>query len=722
MKRLLILIILLSFLTGCGASGAKPTTTPTLTSTPKATATAIPTATATLTPTPTLTPTLTPTPTRTPYPTATPTPEGYYTSDLGFSLTLPPNWEVTNVTTDTVLFESSTGTSRLFAAVYQGGDQFVVDEFITQLCQQILTDYTHYEVNEDEQITVADGSTLQRTVFTCNGSGSDTFQGELLYRQSGGTLVTFIAFSATMHLSSSQLDIYHSIYSTIDLTPDTMYGLPVSETLLLLGSDPQPEEMDPAVSQSSAAGYVGLLYSGLVRLTSDYQMVGDLAESWIASEDGSVYTFTLRNGLTFQDGSPLTAEDVKYSWERTADPATKSPTASTYLGDIAGVKEKLAGDANEISGVKVIDDLTLQVTLSSPVQYFLAKLAYVTSFVVQKQSVEANPDEWMFHPNASGPYTLKELQKNKLITFERNDLYYEPAQIRYMAYNTDAPGTSLSYFESGVADLVYPSRVEIAEIQAPDHPLNDQLMTGNGMSTSFIMFNNAIPPMEDPHVRLALTLAIDKDHMIEQFFNNLFPRADSILPPGMPGYTEFPAQKFDPQAARDALAASVYAGKMPVLTLNVSGYAGDTDAWADALIQMWRENLGIEVQIEFLDPINYVGAAHEGHGQIVLFGWGADYPDPANFLDVLFHSGSDMNVSGYTNPEVDTLLEQARTEIDSTKRLDLYHQAETLLLDDHAALPIDHSMSYILVNPRVKGYTITNFGEKWFLDVSLAEP
>jgi ABC-type transport system substrate-binding protein len=190
----------------------------------------------------------------------------------------------------------------------------------------------------------------------------------------------------------------------------------------------------------------------------------------------------------------------------------------------------------------------------------------------------------------------------------------------------------------------------------------------------------------------------------------------------MPGFSEFPPQTFDPKAARDALAASSYANKMPVLTLNIGGTAGDKDPWTDALIQMWRENLGIEVKIEYLDPINFTAAAHKGHGQIVLYGWGADYPDPANFLDILFHSKSEFNVSGYTNTQVDALLEQARTEIDSATRLSLYHQAETLLLNDHAVIPMDNSMDFNLVNPRVHGYKMPHFGMKMILDMWLATP
>ncbi len=712
MRRTLYALVILSLLTGCGAIGAKPTTTPTVTSTATATATATATSTQTPTPTPTLTPTITPTATRTPTPTPTATPQGFYASDIGFSLILPTSWEVTDETDTMVIFDSATGTTRMVVLIVPTEEEPALSDFLTGVCSGIATTLTKYVIDEEEQVTLGDGSVLERTLFTCKGSGGETYQLELVSGVKGYKYYVFMSSSATRHLGTSQLSLIKNLYSTISLSSDMIYGLPRSETLLLLGYDPEPEELDPALGQSSAGDYTGLLYSGLVRLTPDMQIVGDLAENWTISTDGLVYTFTLKSGLTFADGSALTSADVKYSWERAADPATDSPTANTYLGDIAGFKEKRDGEAEEISGVIVIDNLNLQVTLKSPVQYFLAKLAYPTSYIVQKAAVEADAEEWMFQPNASGPYSLKELSADERIIFERNENYYQPAQIRYVAFNTNAAGTNLSYYQSGEADITYPSMSDIEEIQAADHPLHDQLISTGSMCTTYIMLNNTISPMEDPNVRLSLSLAIDKKRMIEQFYNNMIDPSTALLPPAMPGYTEFPAQEFDPQAAKDALAASTYTDKMPVLTLNVSGYAGDEDTWADVLIEMWKQTLGIEVKIEWLDPIMYSTAAHEGHGHMVLYGWCADYPDPANFLDILFHSGSDLNVSGYTNAEVDALLEKARTEPDAAVRLSLYNQAETLLLEDHAAIPMDNSPQYELVNPRVHGYVITPIGVK----------
>jgi oligopeptide transport system substrate-binding protein len=712
MKRLLIAILITGLLSGCVSIVNAPTFTPTPTSTATPTATATATSTPTSTATPTLTATSTATPTRTFTPTPTATPVGFYASDMGFSFILPTNWEIVDESDDLVIIESATGSTQVAAGPVPSEEYSSTEDFISSLCLGILGENATYTIDEQEQITFGDGSAAERTVFTCNLTSTQTFQGEIAANQHGSNVYIFVTFSSTGRLSSSQHDTLTNLYASINLTPDTIYGLARADSLLLLGYDPLPEDLDPALAQTSPGDYIGLLYSGLVRLTSDMQVVGDLAESWTTSADGLVYTFTLRSGLSFQDGSPLTADDVKYSWERAADAATDSPTALTYLGDIVGFKAMHDRLATDVSGIEVIDDVTLQVTLENPVQSFLGKLTYPTSFVIDQASVEARPELWMYHPNASGPYGLKEREAYEWLIFERNEMYYQPALIPYVIYQTDAPGTDLSYYQSGEADIVNPSFTDTREIQDPAHALHDQLLMGSEMCTRFIMLNNTMQPMEDANVRKALSLAINKDYMVEQFLDNMYPRADGILPPGMPGFAEVNAPTYDPQAAKEALAASSYAGKMPTLTLSISGYAGDTNDWADALIQMWRDVLGIEVQIEYLDPLEFTQAAHDGHGQMVIFGWCADYPDPSNFLDILFHTDSDLNVSGYTNPSADELLDQARIEPDQSTRLDLYNQVESKLLDDYATIPINHTTAYVLVNPRVKGFLVTPIGVK----------
>jgi ABC-type transport system substrate-binding protein len=476
----------------------------------------------------------------------------------------------------------------------------------------------------------------------------------------------------------------------------------------MLGGDPDPEDLDPATTYGSAQGYVGHLYSGLVRLSPQLQIEPDLAGEWDISPDGRVYTFTLRSGLTFQSGDPLTAEAVRASWERAADPDIESPTAATYLGDILGVKDKLAGEAESIAGLSVVDDRTLVVTLDAPKPYFLAKLTYPTAYVVNPRAVDEGGARWMFEPDASGPYALREYNAGSSILFERNPAYYQPPAIQYIAYTFYPGGSGISLYEAGQIDILFIGALDAAHVREPDDPLHAEWQSVPSLCTSFLMFDNHKPPLDDVNVRKALMLALDRDTLIERFTENLDLRADTILPPAMPGHSdEFPLYKFDVAAARQALAESKYADNLPALVLNERGSGDEASDFLTAVAEMWRENLGLEVSIEFLDPRDYTRAAREQHGHAVTYGWCADYPDPENFLDVLFHSASDFNVAAYSNPDVDALLEEARTELDPARRLDLYHQAETLILEDAGALPWQHSIFDVLVKPRINGYVIS---------------
>jgi oligopeptide transport system substrate-binding protein len=211
--------------------------------------------------------------------------------------------------------------------------------------------------------------------------------------------------------------------------------------------------------------------------------------------------------------------------------------------------------------------------------------------------------------------------------------------------------------------------------------------------------------MDDINVRKAFSLAVDPERLVQILNGGLTPIARSILPPSMPGYSnDLSVGSFDPEAAKAALSTSKYANNLPVITLTVSGYANNEDDYITALVNMWQTNLGVTVEVEYLDPVNFTQEAVSRHGQMVSYGWCADYPDPQNFLEILYQTGSDFNVAGYSNPIVDELLSTAQIEQDVTTRLSLYRQIESLLLQDFAAIPILNNVSYVLVKPEVKGY------------------
>ncbi|GAH82918.1 unnamed protein product, partial [marine sediment metagenome] len=206
------------------------------------------------------------------------------------------------------------------------------------------------------------------------------------------------------------------------------------QVLNLYGIDPYT--LDPAVSSEMASHeYVMQLFNGLVRLDDNLEPGPDIARRWQVSDDGRTYTFYLRDNARFHNGRQVKAEDFEYSWQRACNPDTGSQTAATYLGDIVGVGQVLAGESEEISGVRVIDDYTLEVTIDAPKGYFLSKLTYPTAFVVDKANVESGGDWWRT-PNGTGPFRLKQWDENSLLVLERNELYYgELAKVNLVTFS-----------------------------------------------------------------------------------------------------------------------------------------------------------------------------------------------------------------------------------------------------------------------------------------------
>lgn len=472
--------------------------------------------------------------------------------------------------------------------------------------------------------------------------------------------------------------------------------------------------IDPALTQSGPADIVGAVFSGLVRLDARLDLVPDLAESWEVSDDGLTYTFNIDPDARFHDGRPVTAADFKYAWERALRLETESPTAMTYLGDIVGADDLLAGDADSAGGIEAPDARTLRVTIDAPRSYFLYKLAYPTAYVVDRANVERGGEAWTDAPNGTGPFKLKQWIKDELLVLERNDAWHggEPA-LAHSVYRIFA-GYPMRMYERGEIDLTGVGRFDIDRARDPANALNQHLREGTLMCTSYLGFNVAIPPFDDPKVRQALALAaeLDKELAVSRF--GLDERAAGILPPGMPGRNPaLEPSAFDPDAARRLLDESRYGGaeNLPVITSYASSGAMH---WA------WEHHLGLEVEavsiFEFGDRLERLDNQELG---VFRAGWCADYPDPQNFLDVLFRTGSAQNHFAYANPEVDALLDAAAVHPDQARRFDLYRQAERLILDDWVAVPLWHSREFVLVQPYVKGYQLTPIGVAQLHDISI---
>ena len=494
-----------------------------------------------------------------------------------------------------------------------------------------------------------------------------------------------------------------------------------SSRLRLASGD--PVTMDPHLAGDAlSAEYIVEVFGGLLTIlppsddvATDLAIVPDLAEDFpTISPDGLTYTFRLRSDAVFHSGRRVTADDVKWSLERAASPlpigATQpSSTALAYLGDIVGVRESFFGIADDVEGIAVIDERTIQFTLTEPLPagLFLAKLTYPTAFVVDQQQIEANPRNWTRKPNGTGPYKLREWRLGERIVLEANERYHLGAPLVGQVLYELAGGSSLTRFENGELDVAGIGLADISRARDPNSDLNPLYQFFPQFTISYIAFNTAVPPFDDPNVRRALALSIDRAKVAEVTFSNMLLPATGILPPQLPGFTRddktFP---FDPEAARAALAASSYGGPddLPPIVLTEVGGGAEARTDTQAFLEQWRNELGIAVEIRQTDFATFLADQDAGRLQMFNAGWIMDYPDAEDILGLKFHSESSLNDVGYSNPEVDLLLDEARIERDPQRRLELYQQAELLIVDDVAWIPLYFQLSHVVINPDIEGW------------------
>jgi ABC-type oligopeptide transport system substrate-binding subunit len=637
-----------------------------------------------------------------------PTPRGFYDHEQGaFTIQYPRNWEKIEEDEYRVSVRSRSDQVVFTALSFQGSPEDTLDDF-QALWFEGATIVTQ---SDDFEVSLANG-----LAATARDLRVELEEGELLdfrvafYNRDGQEYVGI--FYAPENGLEDQADTINTIYASFTPYVRSLFDTPRDETLVMLGYDPNPVDLDPAQTTSGASDFVGLLYAGLVRQSPGLAIEPDLAESWVIDSSGTIYTFTLRADAAFADGQPLTSADVVYSWERAADPETNSPSVKTYLGDILGLQDKLEGQAETIAGLQIINERTLQVTLDAPKPYFLLKLTFPTSFIVNRADVEAGAaqedDQWVFAAHGSGPYILDQYEETSSITFKPNPYYHTPPSIPYVAFIINPGGSAISRYETGDLDILYISGDTSLRVRRPDDPLNADLSTITTLCTTYVSMSNSLPPFDDPNVRRAFLLAVDREILLERLTRNLNLPALTIFPPALPGFTlDNALPEYDPEAASAALAASRYAGNLPEIVLETSGFGIDPGSTVKALVEMWRKTLGVDVRVVLLDPINFTQAARENPAHMTLSGWCADYPDPQNFTEPLFKTGAEFNDVGYSNPNVDALIDQAGIEPDPQRRVAMYQEIERLLLEDLAIIPLQHGVRDVLVQARVKGFVIS---------------
>lgn len=648
-----------------------------------------------------------PSPTHTPLPAAGEDgtyPVRYFHTELPVSLEPPPGWQVTEDTGGMSLAELSdpeTGARMVLAADPAGA---ALDD---ANLQAVRTRYgPEAAVDEAGEFTFASGE----PGYLRQGRVGDTGAWAVA-SLAAPEVILHLMLSAPSGSAESVLGRFHS--SARSLRVESSEPLPVDRAATLSIDPGESPELDPALSAYGGPdGIIGDLFRGLVVLDPNLQIRPAIAERWDVSPDGAVYTFHLNPAARFHNGRPVTAEDVVFSWERAASPATGSSTALTYMGDIAGLAAFNAGGADSISGLELIDEHTLQVTLAIPRPTFLYKLAYPVSWIVDRFNVGF--PAWEQHPNGTGPYRVAQHLKDQVLLLESNPWFYagEPAirSIRYLMY----AGYTQQLYEMGEVDQAYVTRDQITRVEDPSDGLYGTLVTEPAMCTSYVSFNTSEPPFDDARVRQAFAHTVDRQRYVEAITNGEDLAASGLLPPGMPGFgADLDRPGYEPGAARALLAESSYGtGSLPEIVWTVPTQGGWASPAVAFLADGWQRELGVEVRLEGIEWQEYYQRLNAGdYGQILIEGWCADYPDPENFLEALFHSSSTQNRAHYASAEFDRLVEAARVETDLARRLEAYRQAEQLLLDDAPALFINHSgPSFMIWRPGVGGYLSAAIG------------
>ncbi len=472
-----------------------------------------------------------------------------------------------------------------------------------------------------------------------------------------------------------------------------------------------PTTFDPAMVQDGTTiDMLQNVFEGLVQWTADNKVSPALATDWTISKDGLTYTFHIRKGVTFQDGSPVTAQDVYYSMRRALDPALGSQVALTYLGDIVGSDELNSGKTKVLSGVKVIDPYTVAITIKKPKAYWIYTLTYPTAFVVSKKEADTvqgpMTDAQVALGAGTGAFKLTKYNKDQDVVLTSNAAYWQGApkiagQDRLIVLDA---GTRHSLYVSGKLDIV-DEQTAALDADLNDPSLKDQVKFFPRASTFYVGLNQkAFPILKNLLVRQAFAYATDKTKIQQVVFKGRVDIAQDILPEGIPGFDKsFMGIPYDPAKAKALLAQAGYPGGkgFPVLPVYYREAYPQLDQTVDLLRVMWSQNLGITI-----DPRRTEWATlldKEDHNTLECYHirWAADYLDQQDYYSVLLRTGSTENHTSYSNAQYDALCDAADVSQDPAKRSAMYRKAARIAADEVPMIPLYYQQDTELIKPYV---------------------
>ncbi len=488
--------------------------------------------------------------------------------------------------------------------------------------------------------------------------------------------------------------------------------------ILLLGNGAEPTDLDPhIITGTKEFAIATALFEGLLSVDPvDSHPVPGVAESWEISADRTVYTFHLRADAKWSNGDPVTAQDFAWSWRRVLEPALASEFCF-YLFDIHGAADFNAGKTTDFStvGVRALDPATFQVTLAHPTPYFLNLLRTPPFFPVHRASVEvAGPFTrrgagWTKAGKlvGNGPFALSEWTLNVVVDVRKNPRYWDAARVRLNGikfYPYDNLDTEERAFRAGQLHRTYGVPFSRIDAYRRDHP--EALRLDAYARTQYVALNTRRPPLDDPRVRRALGLAIDRESIVRNITRGGEKAAYSLDPPdAIPGYVPRARMPYDPDAARALLAEAGHPGGRglpPVELLYNTSEANKVIA--EAVQQMWKTQLGVDATLTNQEWKVYLARRTQQDYQTYEGGWTTFYLDPTGFLE-LFVGGSIINQTGWANATYDGSLVEAARTLDPAARGELLQRAEGVLMDEAPIIPLYHHVRAYLLSPAVQGWS-----------------
>ncbi|RKW35569.1 MAG: peptide ABC transporter substrate-binding protein [Lachnospiraceae bacterium] len=522
----------------------------------------------------------------------------------------------------------------------------------------------------------------------------------------------------------------------------------VSGKILTIEMGPEVESIDPALNTTNdGANYLTYLFDNLLRTDKDGKVVPSLAQKYEVSDDGLTWTFHLRDGLKWSDGSDFTANDFVYSWQRMVDPDVAAPYAETVLGMVEGYDEAIGKpDENgnqtttpDITKLRVEapDDKTFVVHMSHPTPYFDKLATFPALSPVKKDVVEAKPDGWTLDPKtyiSTGPFKLAEWKSGSYLMLEKNENYWNKDAVKLDGIKCllmEDQNAAFSAYEAGDALMIkdIPTQ-EITTLQKrPDYRLDPQI------GTYFIDLNNTLDEFKDAKVRQALSLALDRKYISETITAGTYTPAKGFVPQGVSDWdgSSWYDHLTDPSVyinvddyqgnlakAKELLkeAGHENGAGLPTIVYSTNDQAYHKKI-AEYLQQAWGE-LGLKVDVNIVEWKSFTPQRRSGNYQAARDGWVMDYNDPSNILQ-LTSTGNGNNSSKYSNPEYDALLEKAANEADPQTRFGYFHQAEEMLMRDMGVTPLLYYNEMYLQSDKIKDSYHTTDGIWHFEYADIAE-